>query len=1293
MKNIIFVLSLLNVLYAQQENNQFTGTLKNGLIGYWPFSGNTDDASGNGNLGSVYGAKLTKDRFGNDNNAYLFDGIDDYIIVENKDILNLNTFSISFWYKEEVTSKNNASHVMISKCTTNPKEIGFWIETGLDGKNYFNLNYYFESQIGVSQPGSGYVCGTEISTSKWAHLCIVKNGPLINMYKNGINVGSNSELSRAINNENKLIFGALKTMNYSNFFLGKLDDIAVWNKALTYEEIKSIFDYSPSMNTQKIETNEDYFFSTNSSWSNKNIQDSLTKLIPSKNQKSIIKLVKDLSKVDSQKRLNSSIDNLYNYFFLQSSNQNQTIAFVREIQYFLNLTKNDINFYDYYESEITNFIDSANNYLNSRILTEFKSAIPQTESYSKLWINLLKVESYPWVKILRYEDDFDTIVYQPIVNIYFEKFKKLNGIAEQKELIDDFTIHFPKMNEDAEVIAFIFFKIDDEQCDGNFKLFNHDFFGHWVTYEGDPLQNIPWWLARNENDENEISAIYSILSDSISLWQFSLCQNNLCGIVEVHKNNQLYFQMQFEDVDSDYHSDYPNSVIVFENEKKCKEVYFNWPQWYSFYFKDGINITEKGIIDTLKIATDLTKLKEPEFEKALALVYSLKWHDFPDTLTLKVIIDSTQKEIEKLRTKDLITQVELILTETDILMSNNQFQEGRDKLVEAEKIAAKLKIQDQKTSNDHSKNYKNNQLTKLSDENLIFKHTSLDIKNKREELINKEIKFLEMSDRNKIQEILTQGEKLKLEKLYSQAIAIYDKTIFEYQTKQYPEIQTMKDELVVLNKLLQDDLEANRIKIIENKKIKLINELQFTTIGKVEISKNYLNVTEFTNGDPIYYARSAEEFARKTIEKIPVYCFYNFEERYSEKGIYYNIYALHDPTGRKLFPDEFRLPFQSEIVYMYDLSRKIESKKSSTLQKEFISYILNPNEIENCNGYNMLEYENSTFNFYQGKYEPSKLKEPYRAFGKFGLNDYPDDMRHMFWVIPDFDFNDWECTVSPNFFSCDFQNPSQTEHATYSICEIAKKRNYYNDEDVVFSNRTPMKDLNPSMTKKQEFTLVASQVKLVKQRPILRADDWLSNSTSKKLIKKKYDYSNGVKIETITYPIIEVATNEYQWREYNNKQIPACMSNKFDTKNDSLNGLLYNSFCFSDKTLPFVKNARPMDLFELSNTKYKIEGDELAFWNYLMEELKLNQVAFSSWDDKITKQLFYEVNRGNYMYTDNFAVNRISLNRYSNDNEFFICSFSRNDYSKELNLFFSTNAFPNYSNDDFIGNSIRYLKK
>ena len=70
-KRIVYAIFLWCSFYtatAQVPSNVPT----NGLVGYWPFSGNANDEGGNGNNGTVSGATLTTDRNGNANSAYLF---------------------------------------------------------------------------------------------------------------------------------------------------------------------------------------------------------------------------------------------------------------------------------------------------------------------------------------------------------------------------------------------------------------------------------------------------------------------------------------------------------------------------------------------------------------------------------------------------------------------------------------------------------------------------------------------------------------------------------------------------------------------------------------------------------------------------------------------------------------------------------------------------------------------------------------------------------------------------------------------------------------------------------------------------------------------------------------------------------------------------------------------------------------------------------------------------------------------------------------------------------------------
>ena len=73
--------------------------LNDGLIAFYPFGGNANDVSGNGNNGTVYNAILATNHFGAANTAYDFNGTNSYIdIPQNSGLNNLTTnFTLSAW--------------------------------------------------------------------------------------------------------------------------------------------------------------------------------------------------------------------------------------------------------------------------------------------------------------------------------------------------------------------------------------------------------------------------------------------------------------------------------------------------------------------------------------------------------------------------------------------------------------------------------------------------------------------------------------------------------------------------------------------------------------------------------------------------------------------------------------------------------------------------------------------------------------------------------------------------------------------------------------------------------------------------------------------------------------------------------------------------------------------------------------------------------------------------------------------------------------------------------------------
>ncbi|HYG15824.1 MAG TPA: hypothetical protein VEC12_08735, partial [Bacteroidia bacterium] len=91
-------------------------SLNYGLVAYYPFTGNAGDSSGTGNHGSVNGAILTTDRFGNPNSAYQFDGSNDYIEIADHSSLDVaDSFSITLWLNQYTST--SAGYRLFDKTT------------------------------------------------------------------------------------------------------------------------------------------------------------------------------------------------------------------------------------------------------------------------------------------------------------------------------------------------------------------------------------------------------------------------------------------------------------------------------------------------------------------------------------------------------------------------------------------------------------------------------------------------------------------------------------------------------------------------------------------------------------------------------------------------------------------------------------------------------------------------------------------------------------------------------------------------------------------------------------------------------------------------------------------------------------------------------------------------------------------------------------------------------------------------------------------------------------------------
>jgi hypothetical protein len=212
----------------------------NGLVGYWPFNGNANDESGNGNNGTVNGASLSTDRFGSVNKAYSFDGVDDYINL-NKTLP--SQFSISFWalvttYKTYIApGQNIIGSQIIGNFNNNYGISGFGC--GLSGvqSQYGTHGCAFWNSTGNPNINSSNI----LALNSWRQIVCTYDGSILKYYDSNQLVGSvNGNYTQ---NQSNLTVGArLFHINGPDFFLdGKVDDIGLWNRALSQQEITDLY--------------------------------------------------------------------------------------------------------------------------------------------------------------------------------------------------------------------------------------------------------------------------------------------------------------------------------------------------------------------------------------------------------------------------------------------------------------------------------------------------------------------------------------------------------------------------------------------------------------------------------------------------------------------------------------------------------------------------------------------------------------------------------------------------------------------------------------------------------------------------------------------------------------------------------------------------------------------------------------------------------------------------------------------------------------------------------------------
>ncbi|QOG02972.1 LamG-like jellyroll fold domain-containing protein [Flavobacterium sp. MDT1-60] len=199
----------------------------NGLIVYYPFNGNANDQSGNGVNGNPQNLTLTTDRFGNSNAAYSFNGLNSGMsiyLANNPQATNTRT--MTGWFKASDPVSSSAFDFCLASY-------------GADADS-FKITFYRKGYLDVNFDSQTFSSQKNYFNNEWTFFAMTFDDDtnVFSLYINNV-----LELTGTVNLFTKG-FGGICNIgknNANNYFEGSIDDIAIWNRVLTPQEISALY--------------------------------------------------------------------------------------------------------------------------------------------------------------------------------------------------------------------------------------------------------------------------------------------------------------------------------------------------------------------------------------------------------------------------------------------------------------------------------------------------------------------------------------------------------------------------------------------------------------------------------------------------------------------------------------------------------------------------------------------------------------------------------------------------------------------------------------------------------------------------------------------------------------------------------------------------------------------------------------------------------------------------------------------------------------------------------------------
>ena len=241
--SILMVMGIFTFNFPQAAAVDACITPPADMISWWPGDGTANDImdANNGTLegGATFAA-------GKVDQAFSFDGVDDYVNSGSGDNLNISEqITMDAWIKFSQKPTEDDWYNIVSK-----GKYEMYVYT--NNSNVTILGAYFwinENEVDLYDQST-----IEINPNEWTHVAVTYDGTNINAYVNG-QLDFTYNAPGAIDRSQLDDFQIAREVNSDHYFNGLIDEVEVFNRALSQPEIQSIYDAGSAGKCKQIQPN------------------------------------------------------------------------------------------------------------------------------------------------------------------------------------------------------------------------------------------------------------------------------------------------------------------------------------------------------------------------------------------------------------------------------------------------------------------------------------------------------------------------------------------------------------------------------------------------------------------------------------------------------------------------------------------------------------------------------------------------------------------------------------------------------------------------------------------------------------------------------------------------------------------------------------------------------------------------------------------------------------------------------------------------------------------------------